>query len=160
MEFGKGTASAVPLAPRRCWALAPAVLLCAFRETDLGERIQNVLGKCRAARPVGNRGRNPLGIFIVGAIVEQPAVLGLPHSAPLLEEKRNVIFPALIAHRDHPFLPHWPGPGSALATNNCPTDAREIEFAETLQQRFYGKKADACRCILQMADPRQTILLV
>ena len=116
-----------------------------FRKTDLGERIQDVLGIRLTARPVGNRRHNSFGILIVSSLVKQSAILSFPHAAPLLKEERNMIFAALIADGDDPFLPHWPSTGTALTSNDCPTDSGEIEFTEVFQQRLYGKKTDRGR---------------
>src|SRR6266568_5336453 len=99
-------------------------------KAQLGERIQNVLGVGSAPCSVGNRCGDSLRIFIVGAIIEQSAVLGLPDAAPLLEEKRNTMLATLIADGDNPFSEHRPGPRPALTANNRPTDARQIERAQ------------------------------
>src|SRR5438270_11082515 len=71
-----------------------------------------------------------------------------------------MIFSALIADRDHPLPPHWTCAGSALAANDRPTDAREVELPEPFQKWFNGQEPDSSWSILQMSDSGQTILLI
>src|SRR5690242_7972043 len=80
--------------------------------------------------------------------VEFPASGLRPQPSPLFKEKRYTLGLALVAYRPHPCAFHGSSLGPALATNNHPIDAGEVDVVNGPDQRFDGKEADACRCLL------------
>src|SRR5271167_2136962 len=65
-------------------------------------------------------------IFVVGAIVQQSAVLSFSYPAPLLEEKRHSLFSALPADGDNPLPLHRTRSGTAFAADNHPSNPCQV----------------------------------
>ena len=68
-------------------------------------------------------------------------VLGALHTvaspcAPLLEEEGDTMTLGKLAQIEHPLLVHWTGSGTALASNDHPLDASEVEIAKVFEQGF------------------------
>src|ERR1700722_20851233 len=62
-------------------------------------------------------------------------------SAPLLEKERDTCGDTLVAHVDCPRRVHWSRMGAALAADDDPIDAMEVEASDCRNQRFYGQEA-------------------
>lgn len=62
--------------------------------------------------------------------VQQPAAGFGSRAADLLEEQRDILLEAAIADVSHPVEIHGPRLGAALATDDDPVDAGEVEARE------------------------------
>src|SRR6267143_175135 len=71
--------------------------------------------------------------FVIRSAFETSAGLCLANSAPLFEEEGDTAPLALIAKGQDPFFLHRPGTGPALAADNHPIDALQIQLANVLQ---------------------------
>src|SRR5690606_115832 len=113
-----------------------------------------------------SRGRPRRGVrpdareLVVGAAVEEAAGLALLDVAPLLEEEGDLLGAALTADRAHPGLVHRAGAGAALAADDDPVDAGEVELAEVFEERLDGEEADRGRGVVELFDPGQAVLAI
>lgn len=72
-----------------------------------------------------------------------------PHCLKL-EEERYVLLGALVSDRAHPPRTDRPGPAPALAPDDDPVDAIEIEFADVLEQGLDAQEPNRCRGLAQL----------
>jgi len=98
--------------------------------------------------------------LIIGAPVQFPSGLRFADAAPLFEKEGNFRPLALRADVPHPFDIHWPRARPALAADNHPVDAPQIDRAEMFQQRFDGKETDLRGRVAEQIYARQTMLAV
>src|SRR3954471_256604 len=92
--------------------------------------------------------------------VELAAGFLLAHAAPLLEEERHIDFPTLIADRANPVGLHRPGPRPALAAEDHPADAVEVDRTEVFEQGLDREHPQGRRGGSEMLDARQAVLAV
>ncbi len=85
---------------------------------------------------------------------KQPAASLGRTAAPLLEEKCDARMNTLITDVDYPCLIHRPRARTALATDNHPVNAAEVEFADRRKKRLDREEADANICALQVRNAR------
>src|SRR5689334_16904599 len=83
---------------------------------------------------VRRRLNDPRRLLVVGATVEQSAGLALAGAAPLLEEEGYSGLAALVPDRKDPCRTHGPRPRAALASQDDPVDAAQVERAQVLEQ--------------------------
>ena len=82
--------------------------------------------------------------LIVGAAVERPAGLVLACAAPLLEEEGHPLRATLATDVDDPVSKHRPRAGAALAADDHPVDAAEVEWSQVFQQRLDREEPNSC----------------
>jgi len=95
--------------------------------------------------------------FIVGAAVESASGLVLACAAPLLEEEGYPLRAALTTDVDDPISKHGPRVRAALAADDHPVDAMQVEWAKIGQQRFHGEEPNACWTLLKRTDARDAV---
>src|ERR1035441_1794708 len=110
-------------------------------KTDSG-RFKKFCRTLQAIRAIGHLANRSLGILIIGAPIEQPAILGFSNSAPLLKEERHALLPTLPPNGDHPLPFHRTRPRPTLATNNHPGNSGQVDFTEILQQWLNRQKTN------------------
>src|ERR1019366_3907054 len=109
----------------------------AFFETH-SNRLKKFRSTLQAIQAIGHRAHRALRILIISAPIKHPAVLSFPHPAPLLKEKRYALLPALPPNRDHPLPLHGTSPRPALAADDHPGYARQVDLAQVFEQRLEG----------------------
>lgn len=102
----------------------------------LRETTQNVSRISRTSVAIGDYRGDSLGVFIVGAVIEEPAIFGFPHATPLFKKERDVIDATLIADRGHPLFLHRTRTRAALPTDDSPINAGKVKAAKVLKEGF------------------------
>ncbi len=64
----------------------------------------------------------------------------LSYASPLLEKEGHILSRALLSDRGDPLDLHGPSPIPALATDNYPLHALQIESAQVFKERFNGEE--------------------
>jgi hypothetical protein len=80
--------------------------------------------------------------------------------AGLLEEERNTRGFALVADAARPRDLKRPRAGAALAADQDPADASQVELAQVLEQRLDREHSDGSGHLAQLVDPRDAVLPV
>ena len=73
-------------------------------------------------------------------------------AAPLLEEERDSLTLTQIPDLKHPTSFHRACIGATLAADDDPRDSFKVEISHRLQQRFYGKKTNRNRSLLEVSN--------
>src|SRR2546427_2315948 len=112
----------------------------------------DLLGECRPKlepHPI----QHACWHFIVRPPKEQPSRQVFPHTAPLLEEERNLSLPALSEDLLHPLPLHractWP----RLSADNHPVDPDQRQAGQWPDERFTGQEPDGHWDAGQVVDP-------
>src|SRR5713226_5333113 len=100
--------------------MAPDLASSASQMNESGSRLEI------ASRPTQGGGLQP-GHFIPGSTVELATSTALEHAAPLLEKKRHLGTPALIAYRRDPASLHRSRTVTAFTADDDPTDSLQRE---------------------------------
>lgn len=70
----------------------------------------------------------------------------------MLEEERHALGEALITDLDRPFEMQRTSTRAALAAEDHPVDAGEIDGAKRAEERLYREKAQTCLRMAEMVD--------
>ena len=73
--------------------------------------------------------------------------------APLLEEERDIVLPALVTDFHCPFLFHRPRMHPAFPSHDHPVDPFQVQLRQGADQWLAGKKPDGRRDFAQAVNP-------
>jgi len=129
------------------------------RPPTLGERGE-VVHELVARYPIRRYQDRLRGRGVVRAPVQTSPASCLVNATPLLKKENRTLGLALLLDRVSPGGLHGPGAVAALAADDHPVNAGEVDAAEVFEERLDAQKAHHRWCSTQVLDARDAEVLV